>query len=167
MITRFVLMGVSGCGKTSVGEALADRLALTFIDGDDLHPAANIAKMTRGEPLNDADRAPWLAQVGHSLARQSGTAGIGCSSLKRSYRDIIRNAVDTPVYFLHLHAAKPVLAERVSSRDGHFMPPALLDSQFDALELLQSDEAGTIIDIDQTFDRVVAQAETYIKETME
>jgi len=155
-------MGVSGCGKTSVGEALAGSTDITFIDGDDLHPAENIAKMSRGEPLNDADRAPWLAQVGGTLASQTGPAIIGCSALKRSYRDIIRRNAREPVTFLHLAAPKLVLAKRVANRPGHFMPPALLDSQFAALEQLQDDERGAVINIDQPLAGVIADARGHL-----
>lgn len=162
----FVLMGVSGCGKSSVGEAAAARCGMTFIDGDDLHPQANIDKMASGEPLTDADREPWLEQVGQTLAETQGSVIIGCSALKRAYRDIIRTHADAPVHFLHLDAPKEVLAARVQNRPGHFMPPALLDSQFAALEHLGPDEPGVRIDIDQPFDGVIGQTATYLKETM-
>jgi len=138
---RFVLMGVSGCGKTSVGQALAAEIGITFFDGDDLHPAENIAKMSRGEPLNDADRAPWLAEVGRVLAGHDGPIAIGCSALKRSYRDIIRDNAAAPVTFLHLAAPRAVLAARVADRPGHFMPPSLLDSQRTACKLREKDTA--------------------------
>ena len=151
-------MGVSGCGKTSVGQALAERGQITFLDGDDLHPAENIAKMSRGAPLNDADRAPWLAEVGRKLAGHEGRVVIGCSALKRSYRDIIRLHAGAPVTFLHLAAPRAVLAKRVANRPGHFMPAALLDSQFAALEQLHADEAGVVISIDQPLACVVADA---------
>lgn len=162
----YVLMGVSGCGKTSVGRALASRCEMTFIDGDDLHPQANIDKMASGQPLTDGDRLPWLQGVGDRLALTTGRVAIGCSALKRRYRDIIRSRVSEPVGFVHLDAAQSVLAVRVGARAEHFMPPALLQSQFDALEGLQQDELGLRVDIDQAFDEVVAQAEIYLKETM-
>jgi len=166
MARCYVLMGVSGCGKTSVGKALARVCPVTFIDGDDLHPRANIDKMASGRPLTDRDRAPWLEQVGATLAATPGPVVIGCSALKRRYRDIIRAAVGEPVHFLHLDAPEAVLAARVDSRKGHFMPPALLKSQFDALESLGHDEPGARIDIDQPFGGVIAQAESYVKETV-
>lgn len=159
---RLVLMGVSGCGKTTVGQALARDCALTFIDGDDLHPAANIAKMSRGEPLDDADRAPWLRAVGRKLAEQDGDVAIGCSALKRAYRDTIRHEAGQ-VHFVHLHAPKPVLAKRVAERAGHFMPPSLLDSQYAALEDLWDDELGCVVDIDQPFEGVVQDAAAYVR----
>lgn len=166
MIGRYVLMGVSGCGKSSVGLELARLCGVDFIDGDDLHPRANIAKMARGEPLDDADRAPWLADVGQALARGASPTVIGCSALKRAYRDIIRAQVPEPVHFLHLHAEREVLEARVAARVGHFMPSSLLDSQFEALERLGGDELGREIDIARPLEEVIAQSQAYLKETM-
>jgi len=162
----YVLMGVSGCGKSSVGVELSVLCGMEFVDGDNLHPAANIAKMSRGEPLDDTDRAPWLALVGRVLANSTGPIVIACSALKKSYRDIIRAHVPEPVYFLHLDAPVDVLAQRVTQRAGHFMPKALLQSQFDALEQLGPDECGSRVDVAQPFAQVIAQAEAYVKETM-
>lgn len=162
----YVLMGVSGCGKSSIGEALSAICGMDFIDGDDLHPQANIAKMSRGEPLDDADRVPWLKEVGRVLAEEAGPVVIGCSALKKKYRDIIRTQVPEPVHFLHLDAPRDVLMRRVKSRSAHFMPTSLLDSQFDALERLDADEWGSQIDIGHPFPEVIAQAETRVRETM-
>jgi len=162
----YVLMGVSGCGKSSVGMELSALCGLEFVDGDNLHPTANIVKMSRGEPLDDTDRAPWLEHVGRVLANSTGPIVIACSALKKSYRDIIRAQVSEPVYFLHLDAPIDVLAQRVTMRAGHFMPAALLESQFDALEQLGPDEWGRRVDIAQPLSQVIAQAETYVKETM-
>lgn len=159
-------MGVSGCGKSSVGLELARLCGVDFIDGDDLHPRANIAKMARGEPLDDTDRAPWLADVGQALARGLSPTVIGCSALKRAYRDIIRAQVPEPVHFLHLHAEREVLEARVAARVGHFMPLSLLDSQFEALERLGGDELGREIDIACPLEEVIAQSQAYLKETM-
>lgn len=162
----YVLMRVSGCGKSSVGAALSETSGMDFIEGDDLHPQANIAKMSRGDPLDDNDRAPWLADVGRALAYGSKPVMIGCSALKKKYRDMIRAEVPEPVHFLRLDALKDVLARRVSGRDGHFMPTSLSDSQFTTLERLDNDEWGGEIDIAQAYPHVIAQAETYVKETM-
>ena len=162
----YILMGVSGCGKSSVGRALSILCNMTFVDGDDLHPAANIDKMARGHPLTDEDRTPWLEIVGDTLARTAGPVVIGCSALKRRYRDIIRNRVPEPVRFVHLDAAERVLASRMNSRSGHFMPPALLRSQFEALEGLAAGELGARINIAQPFMGVIGQTESYVKETM-
>jgi gluconokinase len=141
-----VVMGVASCGKTSLGEALALALAVDFVEGDKLHPAVNVAKMSAGIPLTDDDRWPWLSQVGDRLA---GTRGIlaSCSALKRSYRDLIRQRAGRPVAFLHLHGAKEVLAQRIANRKGHFMPASLLDSQLATLEMPGADEHALMIDV--------------------
>ena len=162
----YVLMGVSGCGKSSVGRALSISCDMKFVDADDLHPQANIDKMANGQPLTDEDRMPWLMIVGETFAQAPGPIIIGCSALKRRYRDVIRACVPEPVRFLHLDAAQRVLAARVNGRAGHFMPPALLQSQFDALEGLAGGELGTRINIAQPFTRVIGQTECYVKETM-
>ena len=139
---------------------------MDFVNGDDLHPRKNIAKMTSGAPLDDNDRAPWLVDVGRCLADYDGPIVIGCSALKVKYRDLIRAQVPEPVHFLHLDAPRDVLARRVAHRPGHFMPTQLLDSQFDALERLQDDEWGGEIDISRPYREVVAQSEHYVRETM-
>jgi gluconokinase len=148
---NWVVMGVSGCGKTTVGWAFARAVGARFVDGDDLHPAGNVAKMSAGVPLTDADRWPWLDRVGQEL---TGGVVIGCSALKRVYRDRIR-AVVGPVRFLHLAGSHEVIAVRMAART-HFMPLGLLDSQFAALEPLGADEDGVTVDIDQPFEAVVA-----------
>ena len=131
-----VLMGVSGCGKTTVARILAERLHWAFEEGDALHPPANVAKMAAGHPLDDADRAPWLAQVADWVdarldAGQSGV--VTCSALKRSYRALIARR-GARVEFVYLHGSRELIASRLAERHGHFMPTALLDSQFAALE---------------------------------
>ena len=148
-------MGVAGCGKSTVGQAVAARIGAVFIDGDDLHPKANIAKMSAGTPLTDDDRWPWLDRVGVALAQARGRALIGCSALRRAYRDRIRAAAARPVGFLHLAGSRSVIEGRMHLRRGHFMPLALLDSQFATLEPLHPDEHGLAIDIDRSFDAVV------------
>lgn len=162
----FVVMGVTGCGKSTVGAALAQACDMTFVDGDDLHPPANIAKMASGVPLDDDDRRPWLGDVGQTLARTDGPAVIGCSALKRAYRDIIRSNASEAVGFIHLDAKREVFAERLQAREGHFMPAGLLDSQIATLEPLGDDEAGQRIDIAQSVEDVVAQAAAYVREKM-
>lgn len=149
-----------------MGLELSRVCGIDFIDGDDLHPQANITKMARGEPLEDADRAQWLIDVGQALARSTSPTLIGCSALKRAYRDIIRAQVSEPVHFLHLHAAREVLEARVAARVGHFMPSSLLDSQFEALEQLGCDELGREIDIARPLYEVIAQSKAYVKEMM-
>ena len=159
-------MGVSGCGKSTVGEAVAQRCGMTFTDGDDLHPKSNIEKMSKGVPLTDADRAPWLAVVGQTLAHTNGPAIIGCSALKRKYRDQIRDELQEPVCFVHLDAPQNILADRVNSRPGHFMPPALLESQFAALEPLGAEECGVVVDISKPLEDVIGATEMYVRENL-
>lgn len=152
-----VVMGVSGSGKSTVGAALAQRLGVPFEDADDLHPPANIAKMSAGIPLDDDDRHPWLETIGAWLAARDGHGGVvSCSALKRAYRDQLRAHAARAV-FVHLHGTREVIARRQASRPGHFMPASLLDSQFDTLEPLGEDEAGVVIDVDQTVDLIVQQ----------
>jgi gluconokinase len=152
-----VVMGVSGSGKSVVGAALAQRMRVPFADADDLHPAANIAKMSRGEALDDDDRFPWLEAIGRWLAEHAGTGGIvGCSALKRKYRDQHREHAPA-VTFLHLDGGREVIARRQASRPGHFMPSSLLDSQFATLERLAADEEGVVVDVDQSVDAIVQE----------
>jgi gluconokinase len=152
--TTVVVMGVSGCGKTTVAEMLADRLGWGMAEGDDFHSRENKAKMRSGTPLTDADRIPWLESIRDYLDRQPSNMVVTCSSLKRSYRDILRTARGR-VRFLHLHGSPTVLAERMRNRKGHFMPPALLVSQLETLELLQPDEDGTVVDIERSTEEIV------------
>ena len=152
-----VLMGVSGSGKSTVGKALARRLGWEFIEADDFHPAANVEKMRGGAPLTDDDRRPWLEAIGLWLAGQDVEGGvIGCSALKRKYRDQLRHHAPRAV-FLHLDGSRDVIARRQASRPGHFMPTSLLTSQFATLERLAPDEAGVVIDVDQSVDAIVQQ----------
>ncbi len=153
---KYVVMGVSGCGKSAIGAGFADAIGGIFIDGDDLHPASNVAKMAAGTPLTDEDRAPWLHDVGLTLAAHDGVVVIGCSALKRAYRDMIRRTAGGPVMFLHLHGDKAVIAKRMAEREGHFMPTALLDSQFATLELSQVDEHAVTVNIDQAPSDIIA-----------
>jgi carbohydrate kinase (thermoresistant glucokinase family) len=158
---RIVVMGVSGCGKSTVGEKLAVALAARFIDGDSLHPEANKNLMAAGIPLNDENRWPWLDSVAEALAESAGSTSAGtvvaCSALKRSYRDrILSGAPNT--FFIHLAGSRELLAERMSSRGSHFMPLSLLDSQLATLEPLASDEPGATFDIALPMDTIVEQA---------
>lgn len=159
---HIVVMGVSGCGKTTIGDLVARGLGIPFLDGDSLHPVENVAKMAAGTPLTDHDRWPWLATVGTELAN-AGRGGLvlACSALRRSYRDAIREQAPDTI-FLHLHGSKEVLRERTEGRTGHFMPPALLDSQLATLEPLDADEAGIVVDIAAPVSEVVADAQARI-----
>jgi beta-N-acetylhexosaminidase len=143
---HIVVMGVTSCGKSTVGAAIADRIGADFLDGDSLHPQSNIDKMASGIPLDDDDRAPWLAEVGRRFAASDAGLVIACSALKRSYRDIIRSG-DSSVVFVHLHGTRELLGSRMAARPEHFMPLSLLDSQLETLEELQPDEASVVVDI--------------------
>lgn len=147
-------MGVSGCGKSTVGAALADRLHVPFADADDLHPPANIAKMSAGHPLDDDDRRVWLDRVGEWLADHRDGGVMSCSALKRKYRDRLR-AHSPSTVFLHLNGSREVISDRQAARKGHFMPTSLLQSQFETLEPLGSDESGVVVDVDESVDAII------------
>jgi len=155
MRAPIVVMGVSGSGKSTVGAAVAQRLRVPFADADDLHPPANIAKMTAGQPLDDDDRYPWLEAIGEWLAGHPGGAVMSASALKRKYRDQLRRHCPA-VEFVHLSGSPELIAARQASRPGHFMPAALMASQFATLEPLQPDERGVTIDVGQDIDSIVA-----------
>ena len=131
-----IVMGVSGSGKSTIGRALAAALGLPFIEGDDYHPRANVDKMAAGQPLDDADRAPWLATLAEVLARAEAEGGgvLACSALKKRYRDVLRSGLTGEARVVYLDGSASLLAERLANRDGHFFPPHLLASQFEALE---------------------------------
>lgn len=153
-------MGVSGTGKSTVARALAERLDLRLTEGDDHHPPANVAKMTAGTALTDADREPWLAHLATWTARHhaAGTATVlTCSALRRAYRDVLRAAIPEPTIFVHLVGSRAVLVDRMDHRE-HFMPSSLLDSQIATLEPLGSDETGGVVDTDLPVERVTADA---------
>lgn len=155
MRAPIVVMGVSGSGKSTVGAALAQRLRVPFADADDLHPPANIAKMTAGQPLDDDDRYPWLEVIGEWLADHPDGAVMSASALKRKYRDQLRRHCPA-VEFVHLTGSPELIAARQATRPGHFMPTSLMASQFATLEPLQPHERGVTIDVDQDIDAIVA-----------
>jgi gluconokinase len=156
----WIVMGVSGCGKSDIGRRLASALGARFIEGDRFHPPENVAKMSAGVPLGDADRQGWLAALRAEIVR-AGEAGeevvLACSALKRAYRDLLRGGTQGQVRFVHLHGERALIAQRMAARSGHFMPPALLDSQLSALEPLQPDEAGITLDLREPPERLVEQ----------
>lgn len=153
-----VVMGVSGSGKTTVGAALAQRLRVPFADADDFHPPENVTKMAAGVPLTDEDRAPWLRTIAAWLDEHTDRGGVvSCSALRRSYRDVLREHA-THAFFLHLHGDRDVIAARVEGRPGHFMPSALVDSQFATLEPLEPDETGAVLDVSAPVDDLVEQS---------
>ena len=145
-----VMMGVSGSGKSTVGEALTKKLGVPFRDADEFHPKSNVEKMSAGIPLTDDDRWPWLDAIGAAIRDTPPDKGIvvSCSALKRLYRDRILKAARRPVTFVHLDGPKAVLAERLKGRKGHFFPPSLLDSQLATLEPLAADEPAMRVSIE-------------------
>lgn len=154
-----VVMGVSGCGKTSVGERLAEYLAVPFLEGDALHPPANIEKMGQGIALTDDDRWPWLDRIGARLeaARETGMV-ISCSALKRAYRDRLRSAAGGKLYFVFLHGSRALLEKRMGERDGHFMPASLLESQLATLESPGAEEGVVAVDVSLPVEAVTSAA---------
>lgn len=147
---RFVVMGAAGAGKTLIGSRLAGMLDVDFVDGDDHHPPANVAKMAAGIPLTDEDRAGWLralaARLAEAHASDTGLV-VACSALRRAYRDVLREG-DPDVRFIYLEAEKPLLAMRVGRRRSHFMPPTLVESQLATLEPPDPEEDAWIYDAD-------------------
>jgi carbohydrate kinase (thermoresistant glucokinase family) len=160
-VPSIVVMGVSGSGKTTVGQALADRLGARFADGDSFHPAENVEKMAAGHALTDADRLPWLRTVGHyikDVESERASSVVACSALKRTYRDVLREQAPD-LFFVFLDGSRQVIHDRVVARNHEFMPPSLLDSQFASLEPLEADERGMRIDITSAPDEIVSHIE--------
>lgn len=155
-----IVMGVSGAGKSRIGELLAERLGCRFTDGDSFHSAANKDKMAHGIPLTDEDRWPWLGTIRAEIETyiEAGEDAVfTCSSLKRSYRDVLRGNTPELVRFVYLHGDRETLGERLGARSGHFFNPALLDSQLRALEVPGPDEAVEV-GIEATPDAIVDEA---------
>lgn len=153
----YVIMGVAGCGKSTVGHAVADQLGGTYLEGDEFHPKTNIEKMSNGQPLTDEDRWPWLKIIAQEMANADGLIFTGCSALKRSYRDFIKQKAGEDVTFIHLSGTKELIAERMTKRAGHFMPTSLLDSQFATLEALSEEESSIIVDISVSEQEILDQ----------
>jgi len=157
---KIVVMGVTGCGKTTVGIALAAALGIEFIDSDDLHSESNKKKMSSGTPLTDADREPWLQEVSKTLQNHESIV-VACSALKKSYRSTIIAGAPT-TKFIHLSGSKELIFARLSERSHHFMPIELLDSQFRTLEPLDRIEIGKVFDISKPVDQIVDEAGSWI-----
>jgi carbohydrate kinase (thermoresistant glucokinase family) len=155
----YVIMGVSGAGKSLIGAKLAHELGVEFVEGDALHPPDNVKRMAAGIPLTDENRQGWLLAVAAHL-REAKRTGLGlvvsCSALKRAYRDLLRSAGDADVRFVYLKGTKNLLAERLAQRRGHFMPPSLLDSQLATLEEPSPDEQAWVCDITDSPATIVA-----------
>ncbi len=159
-----IVMGVSGCGKSSVGQAMAHALGGSFADGDDFHTPQNIDNMANGIPLTDEDRLPWLSTINAFLRTADASDGanvVACSALKRSYRQILTESI--PVFFVHLTGSFELIESRAKARENHFMPPELLKSQFDTLEALHTDEWAVTLDIDNSVDAIVEKAVEAVK----
>lgn len=159
-IRLIIVMGVSGAGKSTIGEELAERLGIPFLDADNLHPRANVEKMRGGTPLTDNDRWPWLEIVADAMRNTADTRGrvvCACSALRRAYRDWLTKHAGERILFVLLHGDKAVIAERQANRPGHFMPPKLLDSQFATLEHFEHDEDGIVVDVAMTVDEIVSE----------
>src|SRR6056297_1271622 len=150
------IMGVSGRGKSTVGKLLAEKLGWSFFDGDDYHPKANIEKMANGTPLNDLDRADWLKTLNHLAKKHKGQgAVIVCSALKSKYRQQLKGGIENECRFLYLKGTQQQISKRLQARQNHFMPPGLLQSQFETLE---EPSNAIILSIAKTPEEIVAQA---------
>lgn len=159
-----IVMGVQGTGKTTIGSALGERLGVTFIDSDDLHPPANKVKMAAGTPLEDEDRVPWLKIVGATIAANAAegrTTIVACSALKRWYRELLRSSVPE-LQFIHLAGQRDLVASRLATRQHEFMPTTLLDSQFEVLEPLAPWEAGVVVPVAGTPAEIVDVVAEYL-----
>lgn len=156
MAHRIVVGGVSGSGKSTVGQLLAERLDIPFADGDDFHSKANVDKMTAGIALDDEDRRPWLVSIGEWLSRHERGGIVACSALKRAYRDLIRQGCPD-VFHVQLTGDRDLIAQRQAARHGHFMPASLMDSQWATFEPLDDDEAGVLVDVGPAVEKLVDQ----------
>ena len=156
-----VVMGVAGSGKTTIASGLAEGLGVPFVEGDSLHPGANVKKMAAGIPLTDADRWPWLEAIGARMEVERSTGHgvvVSCSALKRAYRDCLRKQVHGKVQFILLDGSRDTISDRMKQRKGHFMPAALLESQFETLEKPTPDEHAVILDISHTIPALLIEA---------
>ena len=159
-----VVMGVSGCGKSTVAEGISSTMGLPFAEADRFHPAGNVAKMSAGIPLTDADRWPWLSDLSAWMAEQAAegrSTVMACSALRRAYRDVLRSGPPA-VQFVHLDGPVDLVAARMSARTGHFMPAALLTSQAETLEPLDPDEDGIVLDLRHDPDALVQEAVAWL-----
>lgn len=155
---RLIVMGVTGSGKTTVGALLAGRTGGVFLDGDDYHPAENVAKMSSGTPLDDEDRWPWLDRLSveiEAAVKTRGSVVLACSALRRAYRDRLSGACSEEPLFIHLSGTRDLIGERMASRRDHYMPVGLLDSQIRTLEPIETDEKAVVLRIDAPAEQIV------------
>lgn len=157
------VMGVAGSGKSTIGELLSQQLSLPFFDADAFHPVANIDKMSQGIPLTDQDRIPWLKNIADTARQHARTNGaiFACSALKQQYRDILGSSIDAPVHWIFLEGSLELIRQRMEQRTDHFMPPALLQSQFETLE---APESAIVVDIAESPEVVVARIEQHLRD---
>jgi gluconokinase len=156
-----VVMGVAGSGKTTIASGLAEKLGVPFVEGDSLHPVANVKKMSAGIPLTDEDRWPWLEAIGVRMEMERETGHgvvVSCSALRHAYRDCLRKEVHGTVHFILLDGSRELISDRMKKRKGHFMPSVLLDSQFATLEKPTPDEHAVILDISHPVPLLLAEA---------
>jgi len=165
MSLHLVVMGVAGCGKSAVGQRLAQALGLPLIEGDDFHPKRNIHKMQQGIALTDDDRADWLRTLGEQLAAQPAGAVLTCSALKRAYRDTLRAALPG-LRFVHLAITEAESLRRVAQRPGHFYPPSLVASQFESLQDPAGEPGVLSLDATASLDALALQAQDWLNSTM-
>ena len=159
--SAIIVMGVSGSGKTSIAETLAELLHLHFVEGDQLHPASNVEKMSKGIPLTDEDRMPWFDRIGEVMKESLGKGRsviVSCSALKVSYRERLRAAAGGHLFFIYLEGSKELLTRRMGERKGHFMPVSLLESQLATLEAPKGEPGVVTVDIDDTVETIAAEA---------
>ncbi|MEU1985260.1 gluconokinase [Nocardia sp. NPDC019395] len=161
---HIVVMGVAGCGKSTIARRVAALTGAEFLDADDLHPGANIEKMTAGIPLTDEDRGPWLAAVAARLTARDTRYVVACSALRRQHREVLRSGPE-PVIFAHLTGPAATIRARMARRSGHFMLPGMLDSQLALLEPLEPDETGIVLDIASPPDVIARAAAEFSKES--
>ncbi|MBD8664143.1 gluconokinase [Rhizobium sp. CFBP 8752] len=164
-----IVMGVSGAGKSSVAERLAESLNCRFMEGDSLHPQSNVDKMAQGTPLTDEDRWPWLDVIGEKIAEalaRSEDLVVTCSALKVVYRERLRSAAGGKLTFVFLKGSQELLSRRMGERKGHFMPTSLLQSQLATLESPEGEAGVVTVDIDATLDRIVADAVAGLKDAI-
>jgi len=162
-VRLLVVMGSTGCGKTTIANALANRLGASCIEGDEHHTPENKLKMSEGTPLTDEDRWPWLLDLARVMQSAKGMQVVSCSALKKSYRRYIRDNANEPVLYIYLHGSRELLSTRLANRTDHFMNTALLDSQLATLEIPEEDEFGIQVSIDQSVEKIIDEIHSTLR----